>query len=161
METRLLPRCGKKRALGCDGLVGAVAGRGQGAVELDLEALCELVIELNDGLELVERRPCLRERKAILLVGVLGLKVANDRVGLPVKLLAKHAERNIGRSLGLDLERRLVNREVLVQQVVGSLAKILLIHTYLHELMHITINKQAQTFQTGGTGCGAAIVYVC
>ena len=49
METRLLPRCGEQRALGCDCLVGAMAGGGQRAVELDLETLCELVLSSARG----------------------------------------------------------------------------------------------------------------
>lgn len=97
--------------------------RVKGCVEVDLQALCDLVLELDLGLEDVVCGPRLGEDDTVGLVGVLGLEVTVD--GAVSSLRAGHFESDVGGRRGLDLESGAMDGEVLAQQVGRRLAKVL------------------------------------
>ena len=117
MQAGLLVGGGDER-----GLAGAVGS--EGGVQVELEALGEVVLRLDLGAQEVGGRPCLGEDDAVGLVGELGLKLAGDGLGLVV-LLARDLEGDVVGRNGLDLKA--VAREVVVpaEEVVGRLAEIL------------------------------------
>ena len=117
MHARLLVREVEKRAL------GALVRRDRSS-DVDLEALCELVVDLDERAERVGRRPGVGERQAVRLGRVLGLNVPSDHVRLVVARTGD-LERDTGRSGRLDLERRRGERVVLRQKVVRRLAEVL------------------------------------
>ena len=93
-------------------------------VQVEFETFCEVVLSLDLGAELVVGSPGLGEDDTVGLVGVLGLKIAGDSLGLVV-LLASNLEGDVGRSDGLDLKAVALEVVVPAQQVVGGLAEIL------------------------------------
>ena len=103
-------------------LASTVGGESGGKVEL--QALGKVVLGLDLGLDEVVGGPALGEDEAARLVGVLGLKIAGDSLGLVV-LLASNLEGDVGRSDGLDLKAVALEVVVPAQQVVGGLAEIL------------------------------------
>lgn len=92
--------------------------------EVELEALGDEVLELNLGAEDVAGGPGLGEGQAVLAVGVFGLKVAVDGVGLGVTRTTDF-EGDVGGGLGLDLKGCSVEVVVLAEEVTGGLAKVL------------------------------------
>lgn len=126
--------------------------RVQGGVQIELEALGDLVLELNDTAEDIGGRPGLGESDAILPVGVFRLEVTVDVLGLAV-LGTSDLEGDTGRGAGLDLEG--VAREVVVfsKQVVGGLAEILFAEISRRQFTFHWLKVSSQlTFQEGGTG---------
>ena len=79
---------------------------------------------IGDSPEDISSSPRLGNREAVLGVEVLGLYITVDggRFRIPD---TSNLEHNSSGSLGLDLERRAKDREILGQEVVGGLAKIL------------------------------------
>lgn len=116
MEARLLVDSGE------DGALAALV-RGNGGRQVELEALCDLVVELDLRLEHVDGVPGVGEREPVLLVEQLGLDVTDDRavrVAVPRDL-----EGDVRGRLGLDLERSGLEGVVLLQQIRRGLAEIL------------------------------------
>ena len=93
-------------------------------LDVELQALCDVVLQLELGLEDVGRGPRLGEDDALGCVDVLALDVAVDVGGLGVAQ-AGDLEGDVGRGLGLDLELGAVDWEVLREEVVGGLAEVL------------------------------------
>lgn len=114
VQTGLLVGRGEERVLGL--LLGH-----ERRDELELEALGDVVLELNVVAEHVGGGPGLGEGDAVLAVLPLGLEVAVDGLRLGVTD-AENAEGDTVGRLGLDLERVAVDGVVLGQEVVGSLA---------------------------------------
>lgn len=96
----------------------------QGGVQVELEALGDLVLELNLGAEDVAGCPRLGEDEAMLLVRVLGLEVTVDGGRLGVAKTAD-LEGDVGWCRGFDLERSSVEVEISDEQVVGGFTEIL------------------------------------
>ena len=93
----------------------------EGGDELELEALGDVVLELNVVAENVGSGPGLGEGDAVLSVLPLGLEVTVDGLRLGVSD-TENAEGDTVRGPGLDLERVAVDGVVLGQEVVGGLA---------------------------------------
>ena len=92
-------------------------------VQVDLQALHDIVLELNEGRKRVGGGPRLSEREPVLAVGVLGLaERGDDTCG---RRGAGDFECDTRRGRRLDLERCRADREVLAEQVAGGLAKVL------------------------------------
>jgi hypothetical protein len=117
VDTRLLVRAGDNRRL----LVLLRVERGR---QVELEALGNVVLDLDLGAEDVRGCPRLGEDEAVGLVRVLGLDVARNAVALRVTHTSD-AEGRVALGLGLDLERRAVEGEVFAEQVAGRLAQVL------------------------------------
>lgn len=117
MEAGLLVGGGEQRRL----RTGVGGERG---LEVELDTLRDLVVNLNLGLQDVGGRPALGEDEAVGLVEELGLNVTADEARLRVAG-ARHLESDIGRRHGLDLELDVADGEVLAEEVVGRLSKIL------------------------------------
>ena len=117
MHAGLLVREVKKRAL------RALVWGDRGG-DVDLEALCELVVDLDERAEGVRRRPGVGERQTVRLGRVLRLNVARDQVRLVVAR-ARDFECDAGGGGRLDLERRRGEGVVLREQVVRRLAEVL------------------------------------
>jgi hypothetical protein len=103
--------------------------------QVELEALGDVVLELNLGAEDVGGGPGLGEDEAVLPVDVLGLNITGNDVALVVTSTS-NAESRVGRSQGLDFERDTVEWVVLAEQVARRLAEVLwnrrvLDHEYL------------------------------
>ena len=100
-------------------LIGVEGGRG-----LELEALRNLVIELNLVAECVVGGPGLSDGQAVGLVGVFALEVTGDerrlRVTVPIDL-----EGDVRRGRGFNLEGGAVEVVVLGEEVIRGLAKVL------------------------------------
>jgi hypothetical protein len=92
-------------------------------VNIDFQAFCEVVLELQVRLEHILRRPRLGKRHAVFGVSVLGLQVALDETLLIA--LAQDAEGNGRGRACLDLEEGAMEGEVLGQEVVRRLADVL------------------------------------
>ena len=117
MEAGLLVGGGEERGL-CTGVGG------EGGLEVKLDTLCDLVVNLNLGLEDVARRPALGEDKTVGLGEELGLDVATDEGGLGVAVSA-NLEGDVGGGGRLHLESDTIEGEVLAQEVVGRLSEVL------------------------------------
>lgn len=98
--------------------------RVKAGVQVELEALGDLVLELDDGAEDVGGGPSLGEGESVLPVGVLGLDVSEDGLGLGV-LGTGDLEGDARGGVGLDLEGLAGEVVVLSEQVVGGLAEVL------------------------------------
>lgn len=101
----------------------ALVGEENGA-EIELKALCDLVIELDGRAERVGGRPGLSEGEPVRLVRVLSLNVAVDSGSFGVTG-AGDLEGDVGGRRSLDLERGAVEVVVLSEEVVGGLAEVL------------------------------------
>lgn len=66
----------------------------------------------------------LGEDQAVLEVDILALDITSDSVGVRV-LLAGNLEGDVGRSEGLDLERRALDGVVFEEEVRGGLSEVL------------------------------------
>ena len=124
MKARLLIGCTEEDRL-CV-LLGVENG---GSIEL--EALGDLVVELDLVAKRVGGVPRLGDGQAVRLVGVLGLEVTKDvrrfRVTVSVDL-----EGDVRGGRGFNLERGTVEVVVLAEEVIGGLAKVL--YMYMHGL---------------------------
>lgn len=117
MKTRLLVRS-------VDDSSFVLLLRVESRVDLNLETICKLVLEFERRAEDVGGGPGLSESDAFLVVGPLGLQVPMNVARLGV-LRSTGFEDHAGGRLGLDLERVARVVEVLAEQVVGGLAKVL------------------------------------
>jgi len=117
VDTRLLVG-----AVEDSGLVALVGG--QRGLEVELKAFDDSVVELNLVLEDVGGGPGLGEGEAMSLVGPLALNITSNGVRLGV-LGSSNLEGDIGRGLGLDLERGTLEMVVLAKEVVGRLSEVL------------------------------------
>lgn len=131
------------------GLAGAVGG--ERGVQVELEALGKVVLRLDLGAEEVGGGPGLGEDEAVGLVGVLGLQLAGDSLGLVI-LAAGDLEGDVGRGDSLDLEVGAREVVVLAQQVVGGLAEILRVAKAAQQSVLAVSDDARRTFQDGGTG---------
>lgn len=91
--------------------------------EVNLEAIDDLVVELDVGEEGVRVVPALGKGKPVFAVGVLGLDVAED--GALGGLVAGDLEDDVGGRRGLHLEEGVADGEVLAQEVERGLSKVL------------------------------------
>ena len=148
MQARLLVRRGQER-----GLAGAVGSEARGKIEL--EALSNVVLGLDGRLEHVVGSPTLGEDHTVSLVGVLGLKIAGDSLGLVV-LLASNLEGDVGRSDGLDLKAVALEVVVPAQQVVGGLAEILRVANFSRTFAEIVRHDEHAPSRMGGRAGGGA-----
>lgn len=94
------------------------------AGNVELEALGELVLELELGAESVRGGPDLGGDDTLLVVGVLGLNVGVDD-GAIRGTVTGNTEGNTGGGLGLHLEGCTENGVILGEQVIRALAKVL------------------------------------
>ena len=117
VETGLLVGRVEERALGT--LV-----RKEGSVEIELQALSNLVLELDSSAEGIRGSPGLGEGETVGLVGELGLNVTVDVAGFCVAGTSNF-EGDIGGGGGFHLKRSAVDVVVLAKEVVGGLAKVL------------------------------------
>lgn len=92
-------------------------------VNVDFQALCEVVLELEVRLKDICRRPGLRKRHAVLGISVLGLQVTLD--GTLCGAVARDAEADGRRRACLHLEEGTVEGKIFGQKVVGRLADVL------------------------------------
>jgi hypothetical protein len=99
--------------------------RVEGGRGVELEALGDLVLELDLSAERVMGGPGLGDGQAVGLVGVLALEIAGDVRRLRVAA-AIDLEGDIGGGGGFDLERGAREMIVLAEEVIGGLAKVLL-----------------------------------
>ena len=117
VETGLLVGRVEERALGT--LV-----RKEGSVEIELQALSNLVLELDSSAEGIRGSLGLGEGETVGLVGELGLNVTVDVAGFCVTGTSNF-EGDIGGGGGFHLKRSAVDVVVLAKEVVGGLAKVL------------------------------------
>lgn len=103
--------------------LGALVGE-EGGAEVDLEALGDLVLNLDLGAEDVGGSPGLGDGQAVLAVSPLGLDVTVDGIG-PGVTAASDLEGDTGRSVCLDFKAGAIVVVVLSKEVVGGLAEIL------------------------------------
>ena len=116
VETRLLVNGSQQ------GRLGAFL-RQQSSSEVELQTLGNLVLELNLGAKHVRGRPGLGESETVVLEVVLGLDVAGDSsLGISDE---SSLEGHAGRRGGLHIESGAVNGEVLAEEVIGGLSKVL------------------------------------
>ena len=127
--------------------------RAQARRQIQLEALRQDIIHLDDIPEHIRRGPRLREGDAVQLVRVLALDVAGDGVRLGVAH-AGDFEGDVGGGLGFDFERGALEGVVFLEEVVGGFAEVLggdeagwLVSLSIYVYIAIGI-----TFQEGGTG---------
>ena len=117
MKARLLIGRAKE-----DGLCVLLGVENSGSLEL--EALGDLVVELDLVAERVMGVPRLGDGQAVGLVGVLALEVTKDvrrfRVTISVDL-----EGDVRRGRGFYLERGTVEVVILAKEVIGGFAKVL------------------------------------
>jgi hypothetical protein len=95
-----------------------------GGCGVELEALGDLVVELDLVAERVVGRPGLSDGQAVGLVGVLALEVTRDERGFRVAD-SVDLEGDVRRSRGFNLEGCTVEVVVLAEEVIGGLAKVL------------------------------------
>ena len=125
---------------------------GKSGVQVELQALCKVVLSLEGGADEVCSGPSLGEGDTVGLVGVLCLDVSIDDLGLVV-VLSSDLERDVVGGGGLDLELDVTEGVVTVQQVVGGLAEILQRRVVVSFCTLETAEDDEQlTFQDGGTG---------
>jgi hypothetical protein len=123
--------------------------RQQSGGEVELEALGNLVLELNLGAKHVRGRPRLGEGETVVLEVVFGLEVAGDSgLGIPDE---SNLEGHAGRRGGLDVESGAVNGEVLAEEVIGGLSKVLETKK-TRQKREDGRPQDRNTFQEGGTG---------
>lgn len=91
--------------------------------DIQLQALGNLVLDLNLGGEVVVGGPGLGDSQAILVVDVLGLELTADVAGLGI-LVTEDVEGHTVGSDGLELELGVADGVVLSEQVIGGLAEI-------------------------------------
>lgn len=149
MQTGLLVGSGDASRL-------AAAVGGETGAHVKLETLSKVILGLELGADEVRGCPGLRQDEAVGLVGVLGLDVAIDELGLLV-VPARDFEGNVRWRGSLDLKADGAEGVVLCQQVVGGLSKILYAVrervSVVFGLVH-TASDGLRTFQDGGTGWG-------
>jgi len=110
VETRLLVDGAQ------DGVFSAFVGV-ESRVDFELQALGDLVLDLDGGPEDVARRPSFSDSEAILGVDVFSLQVTVDLVALGIGG-SSDLEGDIGRGLSLDFETSAMDVEVLVQEII-------------------------------------------
>ena len=110
METRLLVDGAQ------DGVFSAFVGV-ESRVDFKLEALGDLILDLNGSPEDVARRPGFGDGETILGVDIFSLQVTMDLVALGVGG-SSDLESDVGRSLSLDFKASAVNVEVLAQEII-------------------------------------------
>ena len=130
---------------------------------LELEALGNLVVELDLVAERVCGVPRLGDGQAMGLVGVLALEVTKNvrrfRVTVSVDL-----EGDVRGGRSFNLERSAVKVVVFAEEVIGGFAKVLYICIDCIRMRKkkksrpIAPKRWRRTFQDGGTGCGRDIV---
>ena len=98
--------------------------RVESRVNLELEALSNLVLDFDAGLKDVAGSPALGDSEAVLGVDVFSLQITVDDVRLGVGVTSD-LKSDVGRGLGLDLEASAVDVEVFAQEVIGTFAQIL------------------------------------
>jgi hypothetical protein len=93
-------------------------------VQVELEPLCNLVVELQLTFEHVRGGPSLGDSQTVLNIGILGFNFAVNvvRLGMTVSC---DLESDVGRGFGLDFQRSSLEVEVLAKKVIGRLAKVL------------------------------------
>lgn len=91
---------------------------------VELQALCDLVLQLELGSQNIRGGPCLGEDEAVFGICVFCLDIAVDGRGLGVANTS-NLESDIGRGPGANFERGSENGEILAEQVVGALPEIL------------------------------------
>jgi hypothetical protein len=106
-----------------NGMLGPFV-RMQRGVDFEFETLCDLVLNLNSGLQDVARRPGLSNGETVLGVDVFRLEITMDMVRLGIGI-SGDLEGNVGGGLGLDLEAGAVDVEILAQEVIRAFAQIL------------------------------------
>lgn len=133
--------------------------RVEDAGHVELEALGDLVLELELSAEGVGGGPGLGDDETLLIVGILGLQVAID-CGRARIARATDAEGDAGGGFGLDFKRGAEDGEVLAQEVVGALAEVLNVAQRRHRHQHkfFLSTRKNRTFQFGGTGWGRLMV---
>lgn len=98
--------------------------RCEAGVQVELEALGDLVIELDGGLQQIGGGPGLGEGETVLDVDVLALEITTDVGGLAVPETSD-LEGDVGRGFGFDLQLSAEDGEVSCEEIVGGLAKVL------------------------------------
>lgn len=102
--------------------LGAFLGQQSGS-EVELQALGNLVLELNLSAKHVRGCPGLGECQTMVLEVVLGLDVASySSLRIPDE---GNLEAYAGRRGGLHIESGAVDGEILAEEVVGGLSKVL------------------------------------
>lgn len=96
----------------------------QRAKDIDLETLDNLVLNLDLVFDDVAGGPGVGEGHTVSLVGPLGFNIT-DNGGRARRTTSSNLERNIGRSFGFNLETVTSVGEVLAEQVVRGLSKVL------------------------------------
>jgi len=142
VKARLLVGCTEEDRL-CV-LLSVEGGRG-----LELEALGNLVVELDLVAERVVGVPGLSDGQTVGLVGVLALEVTKDvtrfRVTVSVNL-----EGDVGGSRGFNLERGTVEVVVFAEEVIGGLAKVLYTHIDIDYIRKKKKKKKVFAPDSGG-----------
>jgi hypothetical protein len=143
VETRLLVDSIEESSL------MALLGEQRGG-QIELETLGNLVLELDLSFEDVVCSPGLGEDETILEIGVLGLDIPNNGIGLGLATLDLKA--HAGGCLCLDLERGAVVMEVLAEKVIGGLAEILVRHLISNRVQGRSLGNMPS--KTGGQAEG-------
>jgi len=135
--------------VGCERDRPRVLFRVKSRVDINFQALCEVVLELNVRLEDVLCRPRLGKRHTVLGISVLGLQVTLDDT---LRVAVAHdAEADGRRRACLHLKEGAMEGEVLRQEVVRRLADILRGRSV--PLRRGRQRRQRRrTFQAGGVG---------
>jgi hypothetical protein len=111
---------------------------------VELEALGDLVVELDLVAERVRGVPRLGDGQAVGLVGVLALEVTKDvrrfRVTVSVDL-----EGDVRGCRGFNLERGAVEVVVLAEEVIGGFAKVLYMHRLHQKKSRPIVPKMVET----------------
>jgi hypothetical protein len=102
---------------------------------LELQAVGELIFDLQLGPEDIGGGPGVGENGSIFGVRVFGLEVTSDQAGLGV-LSSSNTEGHIGGGLGFDFQTKGVEWIVTTKEVVGAFSKILLAQKARHKAQH-------------------------
>lgn len=121
---------GKVEQTAADALFWVKAGMG-----LELQAVGELVFDLELGAENVGGSPGVGEDSSILWVGIFGLEVTSDQTALRV-LGSSDLEGHIGGSLGLDFKTNRLEWEVTTEEVIGAFSKVLCTQKARQDVQH-------------------------